>query len=339
MKWRLWIIGLILFTGCKKTDFYFTEDLHIESYEDIEKIKLYGEKIVDDEIGFIDLEIVGNYLLCSVEKSSNKFNLYSKEGKKLSEFGHHGDGPNDFINTRFAGNKEIDSLGNAFVWINDVSAARLKQIKISATDDSISCKMVKSIPTLPMSANSFYVNDSLVLSEVLEDGTYFLWSFNPQTKRIDNDIKLYHEKVKHPFSFYKGKSRFDRDNNSFIIAMHSINQINILDLGGEKRSSCLVGKPTIKDKVIDPEQGMENMTYYSDLRIGKQRSYALYLNQKYDDAYEVPAPIEIHVIKNKLIEKIYTIDEHIIHFAVDETENCIFGLCADDVVYKYNIIH
>ncbi|MBO5467343.1 MAG: hypothetical protein J6A02_07890 [Prevotella sp.] len=332
------IIVSILFIGCKEEcNSFFSDNVNIASYGDVNRYNLSGKIIIDDHIGLSDIEIIGDYLLFSTSLIENKFYLYSNNGHKLLEFGQHGEGPNDFINTRITGEKGIDYFGNAFIWINDVSMAKLKKIVVSKTCDSINCHIEKCVQTLPMSPNSFYVNDSLVLSEVLENGVMSLRKYNPVTNRITEEIKLYNKKVKHPFNFYKGISRFDKKRNILTIGMHSVNQINILDLNKNDRRSCLIGKQTLEQDAVDSNTGIENMTYYSDLRMGEQKGYALYLNQNYDDAYEIPSPVEIHVINNNIIEKIYSVKEYIQHIAVDETNNCIYGLSGDSAVYKYEL--
>ena len=55
---------------------------------------------------------------------------------------------------------------------------------------------------------------------------------------------------------------------------------------------------------------------------------------RYDDAHEVPGPIEIHVVKNHQIEKIYTVKEYILSIALDEEENYMYGMCGDSAIYR-----
>lgn len=328
----------LLLGGCKHSyTEYFTDNIKISSYEKTAQYELCGEKIIDGEIGLNDIEFIKDYLLLCLDDSEYKFTLYSVEGHKLLNFGTHGDGPNDFINNRLTGEKGIDSTGNLFVWINDVSMSKLKRIKISKSQNGLYCNTDKIIQTLPMAPNSFYVSDSLVISEILENGTYTLHEFNPITNSTNEEIILYEHIVKHPFNFYKGVSRYNKKDKKLIIGMHSINQVNQIDIENKERNSCLIGKVINENDIIDPLTGLENMTYYSDLRIGDNNIYALFLNQKYDDAYEVPKTIEIHVINGGEIKKIYHINDYVLQFAVDEKNNYLYGLIGDSAVYRYNM--
>lgn len=329
---------VLLLNGCKQPSTeYFTNNTKVSSYEKTIQQELCGEKIIDGEIGLNDLEIIEDYLFLCLDNSDYKFKLFSIEGENLLSFGIHGDGPNNFINTRLTGEKGIDSIGNVFVWINDVSMSKLKRIMISKTQNGLCCNTDKIVQTLPMAPNSFYVSDSLVISEIFGNGKYTLQEFNPITNTVINEIDLYKQVVKHSFNFYKGVSRYDKKSKRLIMGMHSINQVNQIEIENEERSSCLIGKFINESDVIDPLTGLENMTYYSDIRIGDNNIYALFLNQRYDDAYEVPKPVEIHVINGGEIKKIYHINDYVLQFAVDEKNNCLYGLIGDSAVYRYNI--
>lgn len=338
MKNIILLIIMLLIVGCVQKDMsLFSENVRRTEYDKIQKQNLTGKKIIANQIGLGNIEVIGDYLLFSLIKADNKFGLFSKNGEELLSFGRQGYGPNDFINNRLTGQKETDNAGNFYFWVNDVSNSKLKKIRLNESNDSIHFHVEKIIQTLPMSPNSFFINDSLVLSETIEKGIPCVHKYNPKTNRINESIELYRERVAHPFNFYKGIYRFENESQTLYLGMHSINLINTLNINDGNRTSCFIGNSSNLNEIIDKETGIEKWTYYSDLRIKNETVYALYLNQNYKDSYEVPSSVEIHVIKDGNIKRVYYIEEYVLQIAIDESDNYLYGLIGDSAVYRYSL--
>ena len=119
--------------------------------------------------------------------------------------------------------------------------------------------------------------------------------------------------------------------------MHSLNQINFINMQNGKRKSLIIGKDKLTyEKVIDKQTGLENHTYYCDLVVSADRIYALWMDQAYEDAFDVPKNQEIHVFdwSGKPIAR-WNIPEYIYKFTIDHTHQFLYGLGIEENVYRY----
>lgn len=320
--------------GCTHSkEIYFSDDIKVANAIEVPHQTLKGKLVISDAIGGTYLEIVDDYLLIATSKLDTLFHLYFLNGEYITGIGVRGNGPNDFINCRPTGQSYSDTTG-CYVWINDVSAAELKRIDIERSVQEKSSRVDKHLMTLPMSVNAFYVNDSTVIQEVLEENNCKLVSFC--NKQVMTEEVLYKIDQSPVTSYYGNISRIDEHNHLIISAMYSINQVNFLNYKTGKRFSACVGNVTPKEDIIDIHTGLSKWVYYANLRIADNFIYALYINQNYNDAYEKEKEVQLHVfdVQGRLC-KIFILDEYIINIAIDETRKILYGLSGNDCIYAY----
>lgn len=281
------------------------------------------------------MEVVGQYLWVVTPRLNNLFHIYHADGSYITGLGVKGSGPNDFINCKPTGQSHVDDE-QCTIWINDVSAAELKRIDIRESIKTGSCKVDKRLPVIPMSVNSFYINDSLTIQEILTENNYKLVSSSH--REILTEEPCYKIDMSSPFSCYSNVSRMDERENLIVSAMHHINQINFFNYKTGKRYSACVGEITPRHYIVDKETGLGKWVYYADLQVTEKYIYALYLNQPYNDAYEQEKKVELHVFnKEGKLQEILSLEQYLIGISVDMSKNILYGLSYDDCIYVYNL--
>jgi hypothetical protein len=167
----------------------------------------------------------------------------------------------------------------------------------------------------------------------------YLLKTNLNTNETSRE-KLYKYPVPDVFSIYKSDWRLKPDGSKMASAMHSINMINILDLRDNGRKSLIVNPPAADiDNIIDIETGTEKRTYYAGIEVTDNYIYALYIDQNYDDTFEVEKEMEVHVFDwegNPVFK--YVIHEYVTCIAVDENGGRLFGLAyLSENIYVYDM--
>lgn len=299
---------------------------------------LNGEIIVRDIFGAIDIEVVDGYVVLITPRKENVFCVYNLQGDSLSAFGVRGNGPNDLVNCRLNGQREIEG-GNALMWINDVSSARLNRLNITQSVVRGSCLFDKIISTYPMSMNAFFISDSLILAENMGQDNFHMISYNPLLNKEISSEQLYSPSVKEGvFSYYKSAWRISNDKNRMVSVMFSINEVNFWNRYTGSRFSCSIGPFVPIDKLVDEKTQLEKQTYYCDVKTTDRFVYALYMNQSHDIAYLEEKPMEVHVFDwDGQFVKRFILPQYILGIAVDADDKMIYGLEEDSAIYKYNI--
>ena len=80
------------------------------------------------------------------------------------------------------------------------------------------------------------------------------------------------------------------------------------------------------------------MRYYCNITASRNYVYALYMNQTYDDSYEVEKPMEIHVFdwSGRHI-RTYATREYIWRISVSPDDRTLIACDMDNSVLKYSI--
>lgn len=295
---------------------------------------LKGEVFIDDEYGILDMIIVGDYLVLTSTKREHIFHVYNPKKQFVGAFGTIGRGPNELLNCRYTGQSDTERI-----WINDVSQSRLLHINIAKSLEAGFVLCEDTVPTSPSSANCYYVNDSLIYMERILSDNYEMVKYNYDLKYLSEKDLLYHPGVTSPFSYYKSMWRKHPEDNRMVGAMHSINQLNIFEPGKNNRKAVVIGEKSVGfSEAVDKETGLETHTYYCDINVTSDRIYALYMDQSYDDSYEVPKQQEVHVFnwEGNPIQK-FLLPQYIFNIVVDESSKCMYGISNEEIIYKYDL--
>jgi hypothetical protein len=324
------LLFILLLSSCGFNSDLFTENsVNVKNFK--QEKRLMGTVLIDNEYGHFNIAYVEKYLVLFSTKREHFFNVYSTNGDSLGNFGIKGRGPNDLINIRWCG----QSYG-ANMWINDVSNMRLCAIDIEQSLSKKECIIHTVKKSTNYAINSFIWNDSLLICEQMKDDNFYLIKTNYNTQKTSEE-KLYKYPSPHLFSTYKSICRMKPDGSKMVFAMQSINMVNILDLENNSRKSLIIVPPMINlNSIIDENTGLEKRTYYADMEVTNDYIYMLYMNQEYDESYEVEKEMEIHVFDwhgNPFCK--YIVTEYIIAMAVDEKNGCIYGLSQNEMIYVY----
>jgi hypothetical protein len=331
-------IVLTVLVSCNRMDFFTTNTVEIKNFK--QEKRLVPITLIGEEYGHNNIACIDKYIVLFSSARDRFFHVYSAAGDSLGCFGIRGQGPADFVGVQWNG--QSSGIG---MWINDVNASKLRLVNIEKSLSERTTVMDKIVQNASFSINAFVRDDSLLISEQMSSDGYILVTTNLNNGQQTNVEKLYNYPVQNDFVYaHRSHWRLKPDGSKMAGAMLSINMINILDLTDNSRISLVINPPlTDPDNILEPNASEGKMTYYIDLDLTDNYIYALFMNQNYEEAYGVAKEMEVHVFDWKGNAKCkYIIPQYIRVMAVDEKNNCIYGLVEEDEsdfskIYKYNM--
>lgn len=332
-----WLFFILSIYSCRneKTADYFSEDTQIISQP--LPVRLPGTLVVSDLIGVSNIEVVDSLIVLISPRNEKIFNVFDLKGNHKGDFGIRGQGPNDLLNSRPTGQKEIVNE-EAFIWVNDISNNSIKKVNLSKSVFEQELLIDSALSTYPMTMNAFKLNDSTTICESMTHDNYTLikYDYRNGTKLTDNNV--YQTPVENPFSFYKSIWRINDKKDKMIGAMYSVNQLNLWNLSTDEKKSIAIEKAYPPDQVINKETGLENWTFFCDLEATNDFVFALYMDQEYNFSYELPKKMTLLVFDWNLQPiTTYEIDEYILDIAIDPNQQKLYGISEDDKVFEYSL--
>ena len=322
----LFVVVLMSFTlfSCDQKGFFAEKTVVVKKFKS--EIELDPELFTKDEVyGLDDIICIDKYVVLSA-RTDYLFYVYNIEGDSLGAFGKKGQGPRELLSGVYCGQFYIDGE-STFMWINDVSKDKMCAIDINKSLLDGEFYIEKTITTIPRIVNCFYSDDSLLIMERMTRNNYNLLIKNLNSNTIIEDNAIYRYPVEDVFGIYQSKWRIKPDGTKYVIAMLSINQLNIGGLLNDQKVSINVySKMSKLDNVIDKETDLAKMIYYCGVDVSNNYIYVLYMNQPYEDTFVKEKAMEVHVFSwnGEAICKFH-IPQYITHFAVNETEGLILG--------------
>ena len=339
----IFIVIIVLFTGCgfQEKGVFADNPILIENFK--KEMTLVSELFVDNKTSefneFSDIMCLDKYVILSfIDRNEYLFYVYNYERESIGSFViHKGQGPNDLLTNVYCGQFYVDSTGT-YLWINDVNKMKLCAINIDKSLSTGECFIEKTIPSVPMAVNCFYSNDSLLIAERMMPKNYHLLIKNLYSNIIIADKPIYNFPVDDCFSTYKSTWKIKPDGTKYVLAMKSMNQLNIGDLLTDKKIQLNIynKNPKLED-IVNKESGIEKHSYYIEVETTDKYIYGLYLDQPREDMYVKEKSLEIHVFSwdGDAVCK-YIIPQYIESFAVNETEGCILGWDdGNEKLFKY----
>ena len=323
--------------SCKRTtevSYYFSDDVQVI---ELTTNDLTSTLLIDDLVGISNIEVVDTLIVLISPNNDTLFTIFDFSGKHLSSFGQKGQGPNDLLNCRPTGQKEKVNE-NLFIWINDISNSSLKKINLSKSVSESRLVIEDNAATYPMSINVFKISDSITLCESMTRNNFSLIEYNHVSRKEISNSNIYLNPIENSFSFYKSIWRINKNKDIIIGAMHSINQLNLWNLGTGNKKSLIIEKPYLTHQVVNKKTGLENTTFFCDLEVTENYIYALYMDQDYNQSYEVPKEMTVFILDwNLSLLKSLTLKEYILDIAVDPNNKKLYGICEDDKIYVYDL--
>jgi len=325
---------LTLSCGKKEPSAYFADDVQVFRPK---PERLPGKLLIDSLMGVSNIETVDGLILLITPQNEKLFGVYDAMGTPQGVFGIRGQGPNDLINCRPVGQKEIDN-GEACIWINDVSNISLKRINLSKSISEGQMIIDGAIKTHPMSLNAFKLNDSTTICESMESNNYTMIRYDPGNMEELSRQEVYKTPAPSAFSYYKSIWRAAPEKSIIVGAMNTVNQLNLWNLETDERKSVVIDKPLRLGQIVDEETGLERRTFFCGLDVTKDFVFALYMDQDYDVSYTEPKAMSVFVFDWDLSPvAAFVLDEYIRDIAVDPAQKKLYGLCEDNRIFEYDL--
>lgn len=322
---------VFLFTSCNGTErnIFLTKNNCIKN--EIKGDTIKAVKVLSSDtllLSIDDILLFNNLILVEcLEQSTFIFNIFDLCGNKISAFGKIGRAENEFSDgTGLCGQYDFKTIV-----VNDVNSAAIKFIDIQSSIESNQCIVSNKKPTSQRVLNASVIKDSLMVFEQETLDNYELVIRSIDNRKNDKQIELY-KPTNNPFSKYRSFMKANSEKQIIALAMSRMNQVNFLSLESGQRSSCsLYQEPTYPDKNDD-----KKMVYYCDIAASDNFVYALYMNQTYNESYEVEKPMEIHVFTwDGCFYKKICVNESICRLSVDSNDKIMIARDINDNVYKY----
>jgi len=320
--------------GKKEPSAYFADDVQVFRPK---PERLPGKLLIDSLMGGSNIETIDGLILLITPQNEKLFGVYDVMGNPRGIFGIRGQGPNDLINCRPVGQKEIDN-GDACVWINDVSSMSLKRVNLSKSTSEGQMVIDGVVKTYPMSLNAFKLNDSTTVCERMDPNNYSMIKYDHNNMEELSRQDVYRIPVSSAFSYYKSTWRSAPERGIVVGGMHTVNQLNLWNLETDERKSVVIDKPLLPGQIVDEKTGLENRTFFCDVEVTEDFVFALYMDQDYAVSFEEPKEMTVFVFDWDLSPvAAFVLDEYILDIAVDPSQKKLYGLCEDDRIFEYDL--
>lgn len=321
----LYIIILACIVSCKINDKEVQNSITpcLPNSESIVK----GEEItISTMINPSRIKISKNFLYISCFKCDTMIYTFSlPDLKLLGHFGNKGNGPEDYLFPIFT-NTDNDTIS---IWGN----SNLKKIKQFKVNKSGKWRFIKE----------YYLKENKAYNQLFTTDSFAFYSEYPPMlilKRINlqnmNEDRYHEFKMNRSISesfFEPNRGDLCGYKNKLAYLYYYKNRIDFLD------SNLNISKSyTQTNKTnINTNNHNESFIYYKSYFAGIEHLYAINHNDKLKNRKKT-CKLEIFTWNGILSKKIY-LNPSIDIFAVDETDNILYGYNYDtpDIFYKYNL--
>ena len=336
------IIGTIL-SSCntqnnqKIREVYFTDNAIVYDVSSHKADTLRGEKLLSDLVGPFNL-IVADSLICfSNTTDEPSFLIYNLNGAHLLDIGLRGQGPNDFLSTMPNG-QVIKKNGETSILIEDGNAAALKQLNLTKSLKEKRA-VVDSIYPYTFMEKFAGLSDGRLIEEGRCDGNYELVIKSTDDYTLLHKEKLYKiDAVENDPIAYWASMSISPNGQYWVMALNSLNEINIMDLHDFSRQTVSVGNVKTYEEFCDREQAVPDWRFYSSISLSDDNIYAMYSNEPWDPEDDVAYDRELHVFGyDGSLKLIAPMDRRIRNISYSPIDNKIYALDFDDNVFKYTL--
>lgn len=331
-------IMAIMLSACSEQHLYFSDSLKVCDYDDVDRSEpLTGVPVITEAIGSSSINVADTVICLANSKLDKLFTLYNLDGDSIVSVGLRGKGPSDFTSNRM-NRQHVSSGGNTAIWVTDVNAAALKLLSLTRSIEANESCVDTIIAIQPMVKNAYITGDTII-QETISNG-----NINISLSTIDGKSLFEEPLYRHPvdmsqiFTFYDGSMGVSPDGRYLVIALSSINQLNILDLHTGQRSAVSIGGIKGPDYILNRENMLPVWTYYSGVSLGDKYIYALYENQPYSIGDNENNTGELHIFDYAgNIVRIIPLGRFLYSIAYSDNDNSIYALDDNETVWRYNL--
>ncbi len=320
-------------------EIYFTDNITIYPADAFTPDSITASVVIDEVIGAMSLTAGNGLIAVSTPQDEPMVKIYTSTGQPLGAFCNKGQGPDDFLNTHILRPHRSDN-GDTCIWINDVTGQALKRLNISLSRREGHTKVDSVAPTAFGAINALIAGDMLVF-EMMDNDAYKLRYRNlaELTDTLHTEQMYIHPSS--DFYAYTGNPDVSPDGKHLAIGMSYFNQINIIDLPGMERRAVSIGNLKKYDHCYNSAERMPKFYAYGSTTCGNNDVYAIYYGMADDDI--VPDTGEqkgttIHVIAfDGTVRRILAAPELLVGISFDEDTATLYGIGADERIYKYDL--
>ncbi len=300
-----------------------------------------------DSVGGNNLEAAGG-LACVVDsiviiklisQTQNCFRALNYSTKESVDFLHKGRGPNEVVAGFFSGVRRVD--GQVLLDVTAINEGVLLTIDLGQTlqDGRI---VIPERRTLLRNSSFSYPFGDAILSEVLYDEDQVSYKFyNWRDQKVTRTVQPFGagDYVTQYEPLLNCARRIRPDGRKICLGMFYFDEINIFDIFGEDHLSVStsrnVNDAAIINKAIESDIWGEEI-YYITVAVTNDIILALYSDGSDQDSRWASSTIHAFSWDGQL-KTIYHLDNPVTSIAVCEDGKTLYGLTADEVLYRYDL--
>lgn len=287
-----------------------------------------------------------NGLQCAVD-SALIFHLMDATGHSFraldlrtsthTDFLRIGRGPGEIWMGYFTAGRKKDV--QTFVDVSAMNEGVLLSIDLGETLRTGQTVIADTVEVLPFSLASYVVGDQ-ILSEVVNDEDIFSYKlYDREGQAVSRIMQPYgtDEYLAYYQPLFNASKRMKPDGTKLCLGMTYFDELNILDLQGDKHvcssvSRRLKGPKIIRESIETGKIG--EGIYYVNLSVTDEKIFALYLEK--NGPKEARSAIRVFSWDGRL-EAVYHTKEPLGAITASEDGRTLYGVTGEEVLYVYNI--
>jgi len=285
--------------------------------------------IVDDSLAILSLRNADDFC----------FRALSLYDYRYLDFLAKGRGPGEVIAAFFSTKKT--EKDRTFLDITAINERLLLSIDLNETLNEGYAIITETDELVYGSMFSFHVRDK-ILSEVVNDEDIYsmkIYEKDGEVVRID---QIYGDKeyLAAYQPLFNSTRMIKPDGSKLSLSMFYFDEINIYDIEGDNHltistSQRLNDGTTIKDAISHGRMG--DHYYYLDQDVTDESIFALYYDCEVSESSERSSST-IHVFSwDGQLKAVYHIDEPLIDIAITDDESTLYGITAEEILYRYDL--
>lgn len=352
MKSIYCIIASILLHSCGdnyKNDLSESKKTFVSEFPVV--LQIDAERISIETTGLNNIFIIDNYLIGINYSGSNNF-LHVYDNIRFSKLGSlisRGKGPDELLTLQYNQQWEKDSAGT-YMWVTDINSNKLCRLNIGKSIDLKNSVYDRCIDNIEMfnSFNIFYMDDNYILtnpriSRHNKHNTLQLFNYN--TSKLDNEYQLYSDDFSSNIDerIYQLFCTVKPDRTKISAFSMRFSRIHIFNRDHTDSRTITVFQDVTEGIISNSLRNKELHDinrFYNSLTVTEEFIFALYVNKHIEElmSSEAIEGAEIHIFDwNGNPIKQLLIAENIWQITIDDKEKHLYGITANEEVYRYNL--
>lgn len=314
-------------------------------------LSIEAENLEIEIPGIHEIYSLDDYFIGVNYTGSNKFlHVYDKKDfTLLTSLISRGRGPDEFLTMKYINQWGKDSEG-VYTWIADINSNKLCKLNLCKSIELNELVFNEYINSIDMSQvyDIFVVDDSLVcLTPMIskEIGQNEVQFFNLKDSNICKTHQLYKKDFNKCINeqIYQIKSIIRPDKTMMVAFGNTFSRFHIFNLDFSKVNTYTVYNDISEKSVniaLNEREISDLKRHYTNFIATNEVIFGLYANKYSEDIHSNKANggMEIHMFnwKGAALTKIL-IKENIWQITIDEKEKVLYGITANEQMYRYDL--